>query len=234
MSLVERDRRVVMVSGGTRGMGLSIADELARAGWLVSVGCRRPEEQAAQDDRSFFRFDALDPSSEREWVDGTVERFGRIDAVVHNAGIMIPVTVLEASDADFDALFGINVKSPMRLSRLAWPHLVASGAGRIVTIASLSGKRVRADRSGVYAMSKFAAVALAHALRRAGSEVGIRSTAICPGYVATDMATGLSSAAPETMTQPGDLARIVRTVIELPTTASIAEIPVNWTVEDAY
>ena len=88
--------------------------------------------------------------------------------------------------------------------------------------------------SGLYAMSKFAALALAHAIRHAGWEEGVRSTALCPGLVATDMARGLTSLPPEAMTQPEDLARIVALLLELPNTASVAEIPVNALLEEAY
>lgn len=229
-------RRVAMISGASRGIGAAIAKNLIDNGWDVSLGCRTPGDVAIeQPDRQLVcQFDALDPQSEDRWVAATVAKFGKIDAIVHNAGAMLPVSILEATDDEFDQTFGINVKSPMRLSRKAWPHLVACGKGRIVVLASLSGKRVRGEHSSLYAMSKFAALALAHGLRRIGDEVGIRCTAICPGYVATDMGTGLSSVEPEKMTQPEDLAHLVRTVLELPTTASVAEIPVNWAVEDQY
>ena len=229
-------RRVALISGASRGIGAAIAANLLANGWAVSLGCRTPEEvaNADPDHQLVCRFDALDGATEDEWIAATIAKFGRIDAVIHNAGMMLPVSVLTATDDEFDRTFDVNVKSPMRLSRKAWPHLVSSGSGRIVTLVSLSGKRVRAERSSLYAMSKFAALALAHGLRRIGDEDGIRSTAICPGYVATDMGTALTEVPAEKMTQPEDLAHLVRTVLELPTTTSIAEIPVNWTVEDQY
>jgi NAD(P)-dependent dehydrogenase (short-subunit alcohol dehydrogenase family) len=161
-------------------------------------------------------------------------RFGRIDAVVNNAGIMIPKSVIEAADADLDAILEVNVKAPLRLVREAWPHLAAGGEGRVVTIVSLSGKRVKMAGSGVYAMTKFAALGLAHAIRHAGWDKGVRSTALCSGLVATDMARGLTSLPLEAMTRPEDLARIVALLLELPNTASIAEIPINALLEEAY
>lgn len=229
-------RRVALISGASRGIGAAIAANLLANGWAVSLGCRTPEEVANSDPEHQLvcQFDALDGVTEDRWIAATIGKFGRIDAVIHNAGMMLPVSVLTATDDEFDRTFDVNVKSPMRLSRKAWPHLVACGSGRIVTLVSLSGKRVRAGRSSLYAMSKFAALALAHGLRRMGDEEGIRSTAICPGYVATDMGTALTEVPAEKMTQPEDLAHLVRTVLELPTTTSIAEIPVNWTVEDQY
>ena len=227
-----RGAKVAMVSGASRGIGAAIAAALTTGGWSVSLGVRRPEATAGGERRLVCRFDALDPASEALWVARTVERYGRIDAVVHNAGITVPKTMLEADDEDFDLLFGVNVKSPLRLTRAAWPYLVAS-RGKVVTIASLSGKRVKSVDSSFYALSKFAAVGLAHGLRQCGKEAGVRSTAICPGFVATDMVAprGLDMTQ---ITQPADIARIVHLVLELPPTASISEIPVSWTVEENF
>lgn len=228
--------KVAMISGASRGIGAAIARRLVDAGWSVSLGMRDPAAFASQkmDGRVLVvPFDALDPKSERAWVDATVARFGRLDGLVHNAGIAPRRTVLEASEDEFNLVFNVNVKSPMRLTQHAWPHLVAS-RGRVVTMASLSGKRVKSAGAGLYALSKFAAVGLAHALRQCGKEVGVRSTAVCPSYVATDMAASLTGTPPAELTQPEDIARIVQLVLELPSSASIAEIPVHWTVEDCF
>ncbi len=229
-------RPVALISGGNRGIGAAIAAELLSSGWCVSLGCRRPEtiNGPAGKYQLHCRYDALDPVSEDDWLAATLATFGRIDAVVHNAGVMLPRSILEATDDDFDHTFNVNVKAPMRLSGKLWPYLKVSGAGRVVVLASLSGKRVRTEQSSLYAMSKFAVLGLAHGLRRIGDEHGIRCTAICPGFVATDMANALTDIAAEKMTQPEDIARLVRTVLMLPNSASIAEIPVNWAVEDNY
>ncbi|MFS2222730.1 SDR family NAD(P)-dependent oxidoreductase [Pantoea sp. B65] len=227
---------VVMISGASRGIGAAIARDLLAHGWSVSLGCRAPQQVAtlSPDRQINCQYDALDTASDERWIAQTLAAFGRIDAVIHNAGMMIPRSVLEASDDEFDQLFAVNVKAPMRLSRKVWPHLKLSGRGRIVMLVSLSGKRVKSAQSSLYAMSKFAALALAHALRRLGDEDGIRSTAICPGFVATDMGTALTEIPAAKMTQPEDIAVLVRTLLTLPNSASIAEIPVNWTVEDNY
>jgi NAD(P)-dependent dehydrogenase (short-subunit alcohol dehydrogenase family) len=225
-----------MISGASRGIGAAIAEKLLAEGWAVSLGVRSPQNSgfAENPNALFCRFDALDPESEKAWVEATISRFGRLDGLVHNAGMMIPKSVLEADDADFDLIFNVNVKSPMRLSRLAWPHLENTPAGRIVTVASLSGKRVKSAGSGLYSMSKFAAVALGHGLRQCGKDNGVRSTIICPSFVATDMGNALANRDSAELTQPEDIARIVHMVLELPRTASVAEIPVHFGVEDCF
>jgi NAD(P)-dependent dehydrogenase (short-subunit alcohol dehydrogenase family) len=224
-------RRVALVSGGNRGIGAAVVRALVEHGWDVSVGMRRP--RPLPDVAQVHPYDARDRASETAWVAAAVERFGRIDAIVANAGIMIPKTVIEAEDEDLDALLEVNVKSPLRLIRAAWPQLVACGRGRVVTIVLLSGLRVKTPRSGLYSVSKFAALALTHAVRQSGWDEGVRAVAVCPGFVVSDMSAAVTDRAPETMTQPDDLARIVAFVLDLPNTASIAELPINSTLEES-
>jgi NAD(P)-dependent dehydrogenase (short-subunit alcohol dehydrogenase family) len=163
-----------------------------------------------------------------------MERFGRIDAVINNAGIMIAKTIIDVEEAELRAMLDVNVIAPMRLVKAAWSGLAASGRGRVITVVSLSGKRVKSASAGSYSVSKFAALALAHAIRHAGWDLGIRSTAICPGFVATDMAFRLTDMSPGDMTPPEEVARIVALVLDLPNTASVAEIPINCKIEEAY
>jgi NAD(P)-dependent dehydrogenase (short-subunit alcohol dehydrogenase family) len=230
------EERVGLVSGANRGIGEAIARFLGAAGWRLSLGMRSPQlpDWADPDHVQVVGYDASDPSAEATWAEQALARFGRIDAIIANAGIMIPKSVPEASDADLDALLDVNVKSPLRLVRAAWPWLVRSGRGRVIVLASLSAKRVKTARAGIYSMSKFAVLALTHAVRHAGWDAGIRATAVCPGFVATDMSAGLSERPPQDMTRPTDLASIVALLLDLPNSASVAEIPVNSTLEESY
>ena len=158
-------------------------------------------------------------------------RFGRIDVLVNNAGISRPLTLEQGSEDDLDALLDVNVKAPFRVIRAALPHLKASGSGRVINVASLSGKRVLGLNVG-YQMSKHAVVALTHAVRRAGWEHGIRATALCPGLVETDMTARITEVAREEMTNPADLAKLVATVVALPNNAAVAELLVNCRYEN--
>ncbi len=223
------DDRVALISGANRGIGAAVARQLQGEGWRLSLGMRSPQRPDWAGDEERVQLHRYDASSceEDAWVSTALETFGRIDAVVANAGIMIPGSVIEAEDADLDAMHEVNVKAPRRLARAAWPALRASGSGRVIIVASLSGKRVASPRSGLYSKTKYAAVALAHALRHEGWEHGIRATALCPGLVSTDMGKGLFPDKADDMTTAEDVARLASLALDLSNTASVAELHVN-------
>ena len=229
--------RVIMVSGANRGIGLAVAQSLRDKGYRLSLGGRDlaalelatadfPAERVMR-----YRYEARDRAAAAQWVRATAEGFGAIDGLVNSAGILLPAGIEEDVEEHYEALWSVNVMGPLHLTRLALPHLRATGRGRIVNLASLSGKRVAGGNAG-YAMSKFAVVALSHATRRAGWADGVRVTALCPGYVATDMVAEVSNPPAEAMIQPADLAELVATVLALPNTASLAELLVNCRLED--
>lgn len=232
------DRKVMLLTGGTRGIGRRIAEEAIRRGWFVSIGARNPADSNpdfAPEDAELVSYDAA-LGGEGDWVSGALARHGRVDAVVACAGIYVPDSIVTPDDARVLHLFDVNVHAPRRLAAAAWEALKVSGRGRVVVLGSLSGKRVKTADSALYSLSKFAAVGLAHALRHEGWDDGIRATAICPGLVATDM--GLFAAGngypPDAMTQPEDLAKLTLDAMEMPNTLSQAEVTVNCQVDGLF
>jgi NAD(P)-dependent dehydrogenase (short-subunit alcohol dehydrogenase family) len=227
-------RRVAMISGANRGIGLAIARELKAQGFALSLGVRRPadfSDPLASDEAVLLcAYEASERAAAAAWTQQTVARFGRIDVLVNNAGISRFVGLEEGSEDDLDALLDLNVKAPFRVIRAALPHLKKSGSGRVVNLASLSGKRVLGLNAG-YQMSKHAVVALTHAVRRVGWEHGIRATALCPGFVETDMTARVTDLPRDEMTNPEDLAKLVATVVALPNNAAVAELLVNCRYE---
>jgi NAD(P)-dependent dehydrogenase (short-subunit alcohol dehydrogenase family) len=223
--------RVVMVSGASRGIGAAIVRRLLAEGFLVSAGARSSVPMAHAN-LHVVAYEATDAASAPAWVAATVERFGRIDALVNAAGINPPWRFLDEDETEADRQFLVNAKAPLRVVRAAWPHLVAAGHGRVVNIASLSGKRVGASDNTGYQMSKFALVGATHAIRKAGWPHGIRATALCPGFVRTDMTAGAAHPR-EAMTDPDDVAAMVAQLLCLPDNAVVAELLVNCRLEDS-
>ncbi|WP_213880787.1 SDR family NAD(P)-dependent oxidoreductase [Pseudomonas sp. dw_358] len=231
-----QDDRVALISGANRGLGLAMAKVLYDQGWRLALGMREPALPDWADPQrvAVHAYDARQLTAAEPWVAATLARFGRVDGVIANAGIMVPHNVIDVSEDDLEAMLDINVKAPRRLAKAAWTALSASGRGRVIIIGSLSGKRVKSASAGSYSVSKFAAVALAHALRHQGWEAGIRATAVCPGFVATDMALALSSRDPALMTQAEDIGRAVALLLDLPNEASVAEFAINCQLEESY
>lgn len=231
--------RVVMVSGASRGIGAAIAQRLLDDGFTLSLGVRRPAEvrgkfaSAAPECLLVSHFDALDLDSAQTWLDETAKRFGRLDALINNAGITKPLSFSAGDESALDELWAVNVKAPFRLIRLALPLLARAGNGRIINVASTDGKRYRdASVSIAYALSKQALVALSHAAKFAGWEDGVRVTALCPGAVETDLLKGLSGVTPAgKRIAPATLAEIVALLLRLPNTASVAELVINTRLE---
>ena len=228
---MEPTGRVAMVSGASRGIGRAVTARLLAAGYTVSAGVRDPSRLPAHERLTGHAFDAASPGSADVWVAATLARHGRIDALVNAAGINPRGTLLDPDESAFDAMWTVNAKGPMRVIRAAWPHLVAAGEGRVVNIASLSGKRVRNDNLG-YAMSKFAVMALTQEVRRQGWDHGIRATAVCPGFVDTDMTSHVTKVSRESMSRPEDIAALIEAVLRLPNNATVAELLVNCRHED--
>ncbi|WP_424986916.1 SDR family NAD(P)-dependent oxidoreductase [Microbulbifer sp. S227A] len=235
--MIDPTNRVVMVSGASRGIGLAIARVLHARGYSVSAGSRDSAalQQALRDqagDRLYCAaYDAADHSSHPAWLDGTLARFGRLDGLVNNAGTSNSFSIEAGDEADLDALWTVNVKGPLFLTRLCLPHLRAAGSGRIVNVASLSGKRVR-NENIAYNMTKHAVLALTHGTRRIGWEDGVRATALCPSFVATDLTADVTKVSAAEMIDPLDLAELAATAIALPNTAAMAEMLVNCRLED--
>ncbi len=230
--------RVAMISGAGRGLGAAIADRLLADGWTLSVGLRdlkQAERFAAHGERVFAsHFDAEVPETAQAWVDATVERFGRIDALVNNAGILRAVDFEKGTEADLDDLWAVNVKAPFRLIKAALPHLKKTGQGRVINIASTDAKRYRAGVSVGYTMAKHALHALTQAVRFAGWEEGVRATAICPGAIDTELISNIPGVTPkaERLT-PETVASIVAFILTLPNQASVPEFIANTRLESS-
>lgn len=237
--MLEADGRVVMVSGAARGIGSAIAERLFDAGFTLSLAAR--DLDALQDavagwnpDRvATFRFDATEPATQQTWVQATHERYGRIDALVNNAGTIAPFSLetFEGEDG-LDLMWEVNLKAPARLTHLVLPHLRRSGSGRIVNMASLSGKRVRGGFEPGYAMTKHALMALTHATRQLGWSDGVRATAICPSFVDTEMIEQFDTG-DDPVLEPADVADVVLTALSVENRASLPEIWINCRLEDA-
>jgi NADP-dependent 3-hydroxy acid dehydrogenase YdfG len=234
------EKPVILVSGSDGGIGTAIVMELMAHGYRLSLAAMDidvlvekfgPESA----DRIYQPFNAFERGSAVAWVDRTAKTFGQIDGLVNAIGLGVRVTIMDDNDEDLDKLWEVNVKTPLRLARLCMPYLEACGKGRVINLVSLGGKRIRNVAVG-YGVTKFAAMGLTHAIRTYGWDKGIRATAICPGWVKTSMSLKSPTLRiqPDEMTQPSTVAHLVRTALELPNNAAMAEMVVNCEFEDLF
>jgi NAD(P)-dependent dehydrogenase (short-subunit alcohol dehydrogenase family) len=232
-------KRIAMVSGPGRGLGLSIAETLSQRGWHVSAGVRNPGAAAALREkldpaRSLITtYDATKSGDAANWVNATLDKFGQVDALVVNAGIAFDCSVATGKEADLDAMWQVNAKAPFLLVQAALEPLKKSGSGRVVLVSSIAAKRVRTPAITGYSMTKFALMALGQGLRLYGFEYGIRVSAIMPGIVVSDM-TRKDGLAPEGLTRPETFAKICGDVLELPNDTYIPEIGVANRLETGW
>jgi len=193
--VIDLTGRAALVTGGSRGIGRACCEILARAGARVMVNyrvetpsgelvARRIRE--AGGDAHALAADVADPREADMLVDETVDRFGRLDIVVTNAGIWRRAPVEEMSDAEWHETVAINLAGTFHVVRAAVPAMKAAGGGSIVTVSSTAGQRGEAFHAH-YAASKGGVIAFTKSLAAELAPDGIRVNCVAPGWVATDM-----------------------------------------------
>jgi 3-oxoacyl-[acyl-carrier protein] reductase len=190
------DGRVVLVSGGSRGIGEAIVRDLAASGAAVAFSYQHAEDKAAalvqrveeSGGRAVaVRADAADAGSARELVRAAVERFGRLDGLVNNAGISRASSLAFMTDEAWDEVMKTNLYGAFYLSRLFVQHLLKSRQpGGIVNVSSLSAVMGTVGQAN-YAASKAGMLGFTQSLAKEVAPYRIRVNAVVPGFVDTDM-----------------------------------------------
>ena len=233
--------RKIIISGASRGIGKAIALKLLNEGHYISLGVRKKEDlintsldpKLNNTEKLIVNYyNAMDRNSSKEWVERTVKTFKTIDTIIHCAGIFKRTGLIFNDNEllDIDNLWKVNVMGPWILTKDAWNYLSMSNSGRIIVLVSMSGKRSKGNLAS-YSMSKFALMSLCQTMRNEGWEKGIRVTAICPGWVNTDMAKEINQFQKKEMTQPIDIAEICTNLLVLPNSSVPFEIAINCQLE---
>jgi NAD(P)-dependent dehydrogenase (short-subunit alcohol dehydrogenase family) len=178
--------KVALITGASRGIGASVARRLAALDVKLGLASRSGDDLAIPDVVA-RRCDVRDPDEVDAVVDAVVERHGRLDILVCNAGVGAYGPFLELSPDYLEEMIDVNVKGTLYAVRAALPHLARNGEGDIVTVVSEAGRR-GLPYEAVYCASKFAQVGFTRALDHELREQGVRCTNVCPGGVATDFA----------------------------------------------
>jgi len=184
--------RVALVTGGGRGIGRAIAQALAREGAKVAVAARSREQ--VEETAGLLAQPALGivtdvrrPDDVRRMVEQTVAGLGPVDLLVNNAGVARFAPILQATLADWQAMFDVNVLGALLCTQAVLPSMLERRRGWIINIASSSSVKGYVDQSG-YCASKHALLGFAKVLALETRNAGIRVHCICPGGVDTEMA----------------------------------------------
>jgi 3-oxoacyl-[acyl-carrier protein] reductase len=180
--------RRCLVTGASRGIGRAVAELLAAEGarLLLSARDRDGLAESAPAGAELLAADVTDPDAGERLVAACVERLGGIDVLVNNAGTSRLRPLDELTDEDWEEQWRLNVRGPERLMRAAAPHMAAAGWGRIVNVASSSGKRPSL-RNAAYSVTKAAELSLSRAYADAYAGRGVLVNAVAPGITGTGL-----------------------------------------------
>jgi NAD(P)-dependent dehydrogenase (short-subunit alcohol dehydrogenase family) len=216
-----------LVTGGSSGIGLAIARVLKDEGYDLTISSRRPEKVEAAAAELGVHGVAADVSREEDCerlVAGHRDRAGGLDVLVNSAGIGIAGPVEQLSTKYFDLQFAVNVRGLFVMTRLCLPMLKES-RGWIVNLASIAGT-IATPGLPAYGASKAAVISLTKTLNAELERDGVRSVAICPGFVDTPMAEWSGIPAGE-MIQPEDCGELVRFLLRLSPHARIPQVVIE-------
>lgn len=222
---------VVVVTGASRGLGRAIAQELGSGGARVVVNYSRSKEPAQElaekisadgGEAVAIGADVSDPEEAKRLIAETVERFGKIDALVNNAGINIDRTLKKLTPEDWDKVLKVDLSSCYYTVHAALPHMTEAGGGKIINMSSFVGEsgnigqaNYSAAKAGMLGFTKTAALELARN--------NITVNAICPGFIETDMVMSMPEEARDKVLKkiplgrfgkPQEIAKAVRYLIE--------------------
>jgi len=230
--------KVAFITGASRGIGAAVARALSAEGVKLGLASRSGDDLGLPEALG-LQCDVRDATGVEAAVSATVERFGRLDILVANAGVGAYGPFLELRPEHLEEMIDVNVRGTLYAVRAALPHLLAGGEGDIVTVASEAGRR-GLPYEAVYCASKFAQVGFTRALDHELRERGVRCTNVCPGGVATDFAMGEGRGRrpdmPELagMMRPEDVADVVLFVLTRPRNHRILEAALRPVTEPSW
>jgi len=192
--------KVAIVTGGSRGIGRSVSDALAAQGAHVVLTYVRGEEEAKKAVEAIasrggkaeaIGFDVADMKATEEAIAAVAKRLGRLDILVANAGIAQDNLLLRVKEEEIDRVFAVNVKGAIASARAATKVMMRARTGRVVFLSSVVGEMGNAGQA-VYSASKAALLGLTKTLAREYASRGITVNAVAPGFIDTDMTTGIT------------------------------------------
>jgi len=183
------DKKVVLITGGSSGIGKAIGVYLMEKGFVVYGTTRNPENYPDFDAFSLIALEVMDADTIAAGVAEVISREGRLDILINNAGVGITGAVEETPVAEVNKVFDINFNGPIRMIQAVLPQMRKQGAGLIINITSIAGYMGLPFR-GIYSATKGALELLTEALRMEVKDFGVKVVNVAPGDFATNIASG--------------------------------------------
>lgn len=240
--------KVIVITGASSGTGAATVRHLAERGANVVLAARRAERiealadelTAAGHQATAVTTDVTDQGQVKRLVEATIERFGRVDVLINNAGLM-PLSPLERLRIDeWDQMIDVNLKGVLYGIAAALPHMKAQKSGHIINVSSVYGHKL-GPGSSVYSATKFGVRALSEGLRQEVKPYNIRTTIMSPGAVATELLDHITEQDVQTATRdyadqiaipPESFARMVAFAISEPDDVDVNEIVFRPTAQE--
>lgn len=202
---MELKNKVVLITGGTRGIGAQTALAFAKAGSRVIINARHEMPAGLEEQLislgatpTFLPADIADPEAAAQLAKDAWAMYSRIDVLVNNAGINKDKLLIGMKTSDFDDVMNVNVRGPFVLTKALLKKMYKQRSGAIINLASVVGLHGNAGQAN-YAASKAAIIGLTKTVAREGALRGIRCNAVAPGMIASDMTAKLSDRVQKTI-----------------------------------
>jgi acetoacetyl-CoA reductase len=227
--LADLQGAVVVVTGASRGLGRAIAEELASGGAKIVVNYARSKEpaeelvsQLGEEDALAVQADISDPDQAKKLIDEAMQKFGRVDVLVNNAGITQDRSLRKMAIEDWDKVINVDLNSCYYTVHAALPHMVEQQSGKIINMSSFVGEAGNVGQAN-YAAAKAGLLGFTKTAARELARFNITVNAICPGFIGTEMVEAIPEDVQEKLKKtiplgrfgrPEEIAKAVRYLIE--------------------
>lgn len=225
--------KVAIVTGGSSGIGLAVADAFAQEGMIIAIAARGKDllQKAAASLESkganvrAVQADVSIAADVNDMIKQTIDTFGRVDILVNTAGIMKWNPIQRVKEDEWDEIIAVNLKSAFLCTQAVLPIMKRQGSGYIFNISSMAAKKAKAGW-GAYSVSKAGLMSLTETLKEEVTSHNIKVTAICPAYVDTPQHKS-SKMDRQKMIKPSDIAKAILFLLRLSDHAIVKEIVID-------
>ncbi|MBK9228456.1 MAG: SDR family oxidoreductase [Ignavibacteria bacterium] len=222
-------KKIAVITGASKGIGLSCAKAFLKKGFIVVDASRTEAGKIKNKNYMYVKTDISKEKDVKVLIEKVIDRFGRIDVLICNAGFGKFANLVDSKTKDFDSMFAVNVKGVYLSCRYALPHMLEQKSGTIIIVSSIAGKNGVASAS-IYSATKHAVIGLASSLMSEVRKDNVRVVTVCPGSVDTnffDQPGTILNSRRETILSPDDVAAACLLAVELPQNALMNEIEIR-------